>query len=79
MPRYRFSLALIDQIEEVRYAIPAQNLLLRLGYDAGPYGVIDQPLLAKAIKQVQLEVGMVPSGEVNCILIKVLKMRTMGI
>lgn len=72
-------LSLNDQIEEIRYAILAQNLLLRLGYDAGPYGVIDQPLLAKAIKQVQLEAGMVPSGEVSCILIKVLKIRAAGI
>jgi hypothetical protein len=73
------SLPLIDRIEAVRYAIEAQNLLLRLGYDAGPYGVIDQPLLAKAIKQVQLESGMVPSGEVSFNLRKILKMRASGI
>jgi hypothetical protein len=73
------SLPLNNRIEEVRYAIQAQNLLLRLGYDAGPYGVIDQPLLAKAIKQVQLEAGMVPSGEVSCSLINILKKRTSGI
>jgi hypothetical protein len=54
-------------------------MLLRIGYDAGPYGVLDQPLLAKAIKQVQLEAGMVPSGEVSSNLIKILKRRTMGI
>jgi hypothetical protein len=73
------SLPLIDRLEAVRYAIPVQNMLLRIGYDAGPYGVLDQPLLAKAIKQVQLEAGMVPSGEVSSNLIKILKRRTMGI
>ncbi len=70
---------LIERLEEVRYAIPVQNMLLRIGYDAGPYGVLDQPLLANAIKQVQLKAGMVQSGEANCILSKILEMRTMGI
>jgi hypothetical protein len=73
------SLPLIDRLEAVRYAIQSQNMLLRLGYDAGPYGILEQPLLARAIKQVQLEAGMVPSGEVSCILISILKMRTMEI
>ena len=54
-------------------------MLLRIGYDAGPYGVLDHPLLAKAIKQVQLEAGMVQSDEVNCLLSKILEMRTTGI
>jgi hypothetical protein len=74
-----FSAALIDQIQAVRCAIQAQNMLLRLGYDAGPYGLIDRPQMASAIKQAQLEMGMIPSGEVSCTLSKLLKMRTMGI
>lgn len=74
-----FSLPLIDRIEVARYVIPVQNMLLRLGYDAGPYGVIDQPLLAKAIKQVELEAGMVPSGEVSFNLCGILKMRISGL
>jgi hypothetical protein len=73
------SVTLIDRIEAVKCAIQVQNLLLRLGYDAGPYGVIDQPLLARAIKQVQLEIGMVPSGELSGNLSEILKMRTLGI
>ena len=71
--------ALIDRLEEVRYAIPVQNMLLRIGYDAGPYGDLDHPLFTKTIKQLQLEAGMVQSGEVNCILLEILEMRTMGI
>ena len=74
-----FSLLLNDRIEAARYAILTQNLFLLLGIDAGPYGVIDQPMFAKAIKQVQLESGMVQSGEVSSNLIKVLKMRLLGI
>jgi hypothetical protein len=73
------SLPLIDRIEAVRYAIPVQHMLLRRGFDAGPYGVIDQPLLAKAIKQFQLEAAMVQSGEVSCSLVKILEIRTKGI
>lgn len=73
-----FSLPLIDRIEAARYAVPVQNMLLRIGYDAGPYGDLDQPLLAQAIKQVQVEAGMVQSGEVNSILIKILERRSMG-
>ena len=73
------SAAFIDRLETVKCAIQVQNLLLRLGYDAGPYGFIDQPLLARAIKQVQLEIGMVPSGEATFNLIKFLKLRTLGI
>ncbi len=69
------SAPLTDQIEAVRYAIQVQSLLLRLGYDAGPYGLIDQPLLAKAIEQVEVEAGMVPSGEVSCNLIMILRLR----
>lgn len=74
-----FSAALIDRIESVRYAIQLQNVLLRLGYDAGPYGIVDQPLFAIAIKHAQFELGMVPSGEVSFNLIKFLKMRTLGV
>ena len=74
-----FSLPLIDRLAAVRYAIQSQNMLLRLGYDAGPYGILDQPLLERAIKQVEVEAGVVPSGEVSCILIKILKMRSMDI
>ena len=37
------------------------KLAVRLGYDVGPYGVIDQPLLARAIEQVQSDMGMVPT------------------
>jgi hypothetical protein len=74
-----FSLLLNDRIEAARYAILAQNLFIRLGIDAGPYGIIDQPMFANAIKQVQLESGMVQSGEVSSNLLKVLKMRLWGI
>lgn len=73
------SAALIDRIEKAECAIYVQNLLLRLGYDAGPYGHIDQPLLVKAIKQVQLDMGMVPTGELSGPLGEILRMRTLGI
>ena len=72
-------LPLNNQIEEIRYAILAQNLLLRLGYDAGPYGVIDQPLLARAIMQIQMDLGMVPTGKLNGPLCAMHRMRTLGI
>lgn len=74
-----FSAPLNDRIEAARHAIQVQNLFMRLGVDAGPYGVIDQPLFAKAIKQVQSESDMDQSGEVSCILIKILEMRLWGI
>jgi hypothetical protein len=71
--------ALIDRIDLASCAVRAQNLLLRLGYEAGPYGVIDQPLLAKAIKKVEWEIGMVRSGALCGTVGAVLRMRTMGI
>jgi hypothetical protein len=74
-----FSAALIERFKAASCAIYSQNLLLRLGYDAGPYGAIDQPLLAKAVKQIELEIGMVQSGELCGTVGVVLKMRTMGI
>ena len=69
------TLPLIERIEKVRHAIHVQHLLLHLGYDAGPYGVLDQPLFAKAIGQVEREADMTPSGEVSETLRKILKMR----
>ena len=74
-----FTAALIERIDKASCAIWTQNLLLRLGYDAGPYGVIDQPLLAKAVKQVQLEAGMVQSGELCGTICSILRMRSIGI
>lgn len=74
-----FPVALIERIDNASCAIWTQNLLLRLGYDAGPYGVIDQPLLAKAVKQVQLEAGMAPNGELCGTICAVLRMRSTGI
>lgn len=74
-----FSLPLNDRIETARSAILAQNLFTRLGIDAGPYGVIDHPMLTKAIKQVQMESGMKQTGELNCNVPELLKMRLLGI
>lgn len=74
-----FSLRLNDRIEAARHAVLAQNLLIRLGIDAGPYGVIDHPTFAKAIKQVQRESDMEQNGEPSSILIKILKMRLWGV
>jgi hypothetical protein len=74
-----FTAALIDQIGAVRCAIQAQNMLLRLGYAAGPYGLLNRPQMMSAIRQAQLEMGMIPSGDVSCTLSKLLKMRTLGI
>lgn len=74
-----FSVPLIERIDSANCAIYAQNLLSRLGYDAGPYGVIDQPLLARAIEQVQSDMGMVPTGKLNTPLGEMLRLRTMGI
>ena len=54
-------------------------MLLRLGYDAGPYGLINRPQMVSAIRQAQEEMGMIPSGYVSCTLSKLLKMRTLGI
>lgn len=73
------SVALIDRINLASCAVRAQNLLLRLGHDAGPYGVLDHPLLAKAIKKVELEIGMVQSGALCGTVGAVLRMRNMGI
>ena len=70
---------LIDRIEVASCAVQVQNLLLRLGYDAGPYGVLDHPLLAKAIKKVEVEIGMVQSGSLCGTVCAVLTMRDMGI
>ena len=74
-----FSLPLNDRIEAARHAILAQNLFIRLGIDAGPYGVIDHPKFAEAIKQIQHESGVDQSGELSCNLTKVLEMRLWGI
>lgn len=71
--------ALTERIELASCAIQTQNKLLRLGYDAGPYGDIVQPLLAHAIRQVELGMGMVPTGEPSGPLDEILKMRTLGI
>jgi hypothetical protein len=71
--------ALIDRISMASCAVWTQHQLLRLGYDAGPYGVIDHPLLAKAIKKVELENGMVQSGSLCSPVCAVLKVRTLGI
>ena len=71
--------ALIDRIGAASCAIQIQNMLLRLGYDAGPYGDIDQPLFAKVVKQVELEIGMVQSGSLCGTICAVLRMRSMGI
>jgi Trypsin-like peptidase domain len=73
------SVALIDQIEVANCAVRAQNLLLRLGYDAGPYGVIEHPLFAKAIRQVEVENGLVKSGALCSVVCAVLTMRTLEI
>ncbi len=74
-----FSAALIDRINVASCAVWAQNRLLRLRYDAGPYGVIDHPLLAKALKKLALENGIVQSGSLCGPVCAVLKMRTLGI
>ena len=74
-----FSVPLIEQIDRATWDIYAQSLLLRLGYDAGPYGVIDQRLLTRAIKQVQSDMGMVPTGILDTPLGEMLRLRTMGI
>ncbi len=71
--------ALIDGISAASCAILIQNMLLRLGYDAGPYGDIDQPLFANAVKQVELEIGITQSGSLCGTLCAVLRMRSMGI
>ncbi|HUQ38072.1 MAG TPA: hypothetical protein VM144_17010 [Aestuariivirga sp.] len=71
--------ALNDRITVASCAVRVQNLLLRLGYDAGPYGVLDHPLLAKAIKKVELEIGMVQSGSLCGTVCVVLTMRAMGV
>jgi hypothetical protein len=74
-----FSASLVERIDTANWATYAQSLLTRLGYDAGPYGFIDQPFLAKAITQVQLDMGMVPTGKWNTPLCEMLRLRTMGI
>ncbi len=74
-----FSAAIVDRIESVKLALEVQKLLLRLGYEVGPYGLIDQPQMAGAIKQLQLKMGMVPTGELSRALMVVLKMHTLRI
>lgn len=74
-----FSASLIEQIERANWDTYAQSLLLRLGYDAGDYGVIDQLLLARAIKEVQTDMGMRPTGKMNTPLGEILRIRNLGI
>lgn len=73
-----FSRPLNERIEAAREVILAQNLFIRLGINAGPYGVIGHPKFAKALNQVKVESGMEQSGESICNLTKILKMRLWG-
>ena len=74
-----FSASLIEQIDRANWDTYAQSMLLRLGYDAGQYGVIDQLVLARAIKQVQTDMGMRPTGQMNTPLGEILRIRNLGI
>lgn len=71
--------AVIDRIDAATRAIQVQYKLEQLGYETGPYGLIDQPELIGAIKQAQLDMGLTANGEPSCALIAILTMRATGI
>jgi putative peptidoglycan binding protein len=73
------SAAVIDRIGAATRAIQVQYILTQLGYETGPYGLIDQPELAAAVKQAQMDIGLAANGEPSCALIAILKMRVIGI
>jgi hypothetical protein len=52
------SSAMRERIWDAYHTVGVQGLLNKLGYDAGPLGSIDSPLLQAAIEQAQRDIGM---------------------
>lgn len=70
---------LIDRIEGARDAILIQHWLLQLGYDAGALGVVEGPLLDRAIRRFQRDSELVPTGSIDANLYRGLMARHLGV
>jgi hypothetical protein len=69
---------IIRRIDQTVAALDAQRVLLQSGYNAGQPGLINQPVLAAAIRQAQRDVGFAASGETSYAFTTVLWIRRSG-
>jgi hypothetical protein len=70
------SWTIIDRIREAEIISGVQLSLIILGYDAGPFGALEDPRISSAIATFERDYGLAVTGRPSYGLLKLLKLQT---